>query len=37
MRIAADGRLTIEIRDVDGQIPPDDQGRRGTLTLTPVR
>ena len=37
MRIAADGRLPIEIRDVDGQIPPDDQGRRGTLTLTPAR
>ena len=37
MRIAADGRLTIEIRDFDGQIPPDDQGRRGTLTLTPAR
>ena len=32
IRIAADGALTGEIRDADGQIPNDDQGRRGTLT-----
>lgn len=37
LRIAADGTLTVEIRDADGQIPNDDQGRRGTLTLTPAR
>jgi alkaline phosphatase D len=37
IRIAADGALTVEIRDADGQIPNDDRGRRGTLTLTPVR
>jgi alkaline phosphatase D len=37
IRIAADGALTVEIRDADGQIPNDDKGRRGTLTLTPVR
>jgi alkaline phosphatase D len=37
LRIAADGTLTVEVRDVDGQIPTDSQGRRGTLTLTPTR
>jgi hypothetical protein len=37
IRIAADGTLTVEIRDAGGQIPNDDQNRRGTLTLTPAR
>jgi hypothetical protein len=37
IRIATDGALTVEIRDADGQIPNDDQGRRGMLTLTPLR
>src|SRR5262245_12653019 len=37
IRIAADGTLTVEIRDADGQVPRDDQGRPGSLTLTPVR
>jgi len=37
IRIAADGTLTVEIRDAGGQIPNDDQSRRGTLTLTPAR
>ncbi len=37
LRIAADGALTVEIRDAAGAIPVDDHGRRGALTLTPVR
>jgi alkaline phosphatase D len=37
IRIAEDGALTVEIRDADGQIPNDDQGRRGMLTLIPLR
>jgi alkaline phosphatase D len=35
--IADDGTLTVEIRDLEGRIVPDDQGRPGTLTLTPQR
>jgi len=37
IRIAADGTLTVEIRDAEGLVPTDDQGRRGALTLTPAR
>jgi alkaline phosphatase D len=37
LRIAADGTLTVEIRDADGGNPRDDQGRPGVLSLTPVR
>jgi alkaline phosphatase D len=37
LRIAADGLLRVEIRDADGAVPYDDQGRPGALTLTPTR
>jgi alkaline phosphatase D len=37
LRIAADGALTVEIRDAEGAIPSDDAGRPGTLTLAPGR
>jgi alkaline phosphatase D len=37
LRIAGDGALTVEIRDADGAVVPDDRGRPGTLTLTPAR
>jgi len=37
LRIAADGLLRVEIRDVDGSIPYDGHGRPGALTLTPIR
>jgi alkaline phosphatase D len=37
LRIAADGLLRVEIRDADGAIPYDEQGRPGALTLTPIR
>jgi hypothetical protein len=37
LRITADGALTVEIRDAGGAVAVDAQGRRGTLTLTPVR
>jgi alkaline phosphatase D len=37
LRIAADGLLAVEIRDVEGRVAVDDQGRPGALTLTPVR
>jgi alkaline phosphatase D len=37
LRIADDGRLTIEIRDGQGGIPPDDRGRAGSLVLPPSR
>jgi alkaline phosphatase D len=37
LRIAADGLLRVEIRDADGSIPYDAQGRPGALTLAPTR
>jgi alkaline phosphatase D len=37
IRIAAEGSLTVEIRDADGVVPVDERGRHGTLTLTPKR
>jgi len=37
LRIAADGSLTVEIRDAEGVVPQDERGRRGGLTLTPAR
>jgi alkaline phosphatase D len=37
LRIAADGLLRVEIRDAEGHLPQDDQGRPGALILTPVR
>jgi hypothetical protein len=37
LRIAADGRLTVEIRDAEGAVVPDDRGRPGALTLLPAR
>ncbi len=37
LRIAADGALTVEIRDAEGQVVADDRGRPGALTLTPAR
>jgi alkaline phosphatase D len=37
LRIAADGVLRVEIRDAEGRVPQDDQGRPGALILTPVR
>jgi alkaline phosphatase D len=37
LRIATDGLLRIEIRDVEGLVPHDEQGRPGALILTPVR
>ena len=37
LRIAADGSLRAEIRDADGQVPQDEQGRPGALTLAPAR
>jgi alkaline phosphatase D len=37
LRIAADGLLRVEIRDAEGRVPQDDQGRPGALILTPVR
>jgi alkaline phosphatase D len=35
LRIATDGTLTVEIRDAEGRVQPDDRGRAGTLTLSP--
>jgi hypothetical protein len=37
MRIAADGLLTVEIRDAESAVVSDDRGRPGALTLTPAR
>lgn len=37
LKIAADGMLTVEIRDAEGRVQPDDHGRAGTLTLSPRR
>jgi alkaline phosphatase D len=37
LRLGADGLLTVEIRGADGNIPQDDRGRVGALTLTPAR
>src|SRR5207253_2873300 len=37
VKIAEDGTLTVEIRDVEGKVPTDDRGRPGTLTLPPRR
>jgi alkaline phosphatase D len=37
LRIAADGELRAEIRDREGQVPHDAQGRQGALTLRPTR
>jgi alkaline phosphatase D len=37
LRIAADGLLCVEIRDADGFVPQDAQGRPGSLTLVPAR
>jgi hypothetical protein len=37
LRIAADGLLRVEIRDADGFVPQDAQGRPGSLTLVPAR
>jgi hypothetical protein len=37
LRIAADGLLTVEIRDAEGVVPEDERGRHGALTLTPAR
>ena len=37
LRIVADGLLRIEIRDAEGRVPHDEQGRPGALILTPVR
>jgi alkaline phosphatase D len=37
LRIAVDGVLRVEIRDADGAIPYDEQGRPGAFTLTPAR
>jgi alkaline phosphatase D len=37
LRIAADGALRVEIRDAEGRVSQDDQGRPGALILTPVR
>jgi hypothetical protein len=37
LQIAADGPLRVEIREADGLVPSDAQGRPGALTLTPAR
>jgi alkaline phosphatase D len=37
IRITADGVLRVEVRDADGLVPSDPQGRPGALTLTPTR
>jgi alkaline phosphatase D len=37
LRIATDGLLRVEIRDSEGSVPHDAQGRPGALLLTPVR
>jgi alkaline phosphatase D len=37
LRIDVDGRLTVEVRDADGAVVPDDRGRPGTVSLTPAR
>jgi alkaline phosphatase D len=37
LQITADGLLRVEIRDADGLVPSDDQGRPGALTITPAR
>jgi alkaline phosphatase D len=37
LRIAADGLLRVEIRDAEGHVPQDEQGRPGALILTPAR
>jgi alkaline phosphatase D len=37
LRIAEDGRLRVEIRDVEGAIPNDPLGRPGALMITPTR
>lgn len=34
--MAADGLLRVEVRDADGLVPFDLQGRPGALTLTPA-
>ncbi len=36
LQIAADGLLRVEVRDADGLVPFDLQGRPGALTLTPA-
>src|SRR5207247_1829832 len=37
VRVAADGLLVVEIRDADGAVATDEQGRPGALTLVPTR
>jgi alkaline phosphatase D len=36
LRVAADGLLRVEIRNAEGLVPYDQQGRPGSLLLTPA-
>src|SRR5215467_12390961 len=37
LRIATDGLLRVDIRNAEGLVPYDQQGRSGFLLLTPAR